>query len=201
MITTDASEIGIGAVLVQYDKDVGADRPVYFLSKKMSTTEVNYPTVEKELYAVIYALGKLRRYLLDKEFDLYTDSSAVRYLLTRSSPGSCLQRWVIATQEFQFMVHHLPGKRNVVADILSRYPPLEEPLDDPRSPDEILRDYWFVDQMIDPQTFEYEEYLMKIRDQLTKPMSEGNSNALLLGPQSLYKVDSNMELFRRSGET
>lgn len=109
---TDASDIGIGAVLTQYDEDLGSDRPICFLSRKMIAAEINYPTVEKELLAVIYAMKKLRKYLLDKDFDLYTDNTAVRYLFCKSDPIQRLQRWIMAVQEYSFKVHHLPGKSN-----------------------------------------------------------------------------------------
>lgn len=67
---TDASDIGLGAVLTQMDNELGEERPLCFLSRKLVPAEVNYPTVEKELLAVVCALKKLRKYLLDKAFDL-----------------------------------------------------------------------------------------------------------------------------------
>lgn len=54
---------------------------------------------------------------------MYTDSDAVRYLFCKTDPNQRLQRWVLAVQEFQFRVHHLPCRKNTVADVLSRYPP------------------------------------------------------------------------------
>ncbi|KAG0754152.1 hypothetical protein G6F16_012429 [Rhizopus arrhizus] len=61
---TDASDIGIGAVLVQLDEELNEDRPICFLSRKLLPNEMNYPIVEKELLAVIYALKKLRKIYL-----------------------------------------------------------------------------------------------------------------------------------------
>lgn len=82
---TDASDIGLGAVLTQYDEELNEERPICFLLRKLVPAEVNYPTVEKELLAVVYALKKLRKYLLDKEFDLYTDNTTVRYLFKKNA--------------------------------------------------------------------------------------------------------------------
>lgn len=115
---TDASEVGIGAVLTQ-EGDEDGERPVCFLSRRLQASEHNYATVEKELLAEVYALKKLRKY----QFDLYTDNAAVRYLFQKAEPNQRLQRWILAIQEFRLKVHHLPEKQNVVADVLSRYPP------------------------------------------------------------------------------
>ncbi|EIE75605.1 hypothetical protein G6F46_013041 [Rhizopus delemar] len=150
---TDASDVGIGGVLVQYDEDKEIDRPICFLSRKLTAAEMKYPTVEKELLGVVYALSKLRRYLVDKTFELFTDNTAVRYLFTKSDPGSRLQRWIIAVQEFSFRVYHLPGKTNVVADIMSRYPPQGLDKEDLTSPDEYLFESWLVDPVIENQDY------------------------------------------------
>lgn len=85
-VFTDASDIGIGVVLSQEDEE-GMERPVCFLSRKLKPAEVRYPVVERELLAVIYALQKLRRYLLDKTFILFTDNTAVRYLFAKADPN------------------------------------------------------------------------------------------------------------------
>lgn len=84
-VYTDASDIGIGVVLAQEDED-GMERPVCFLSRKLKPNEVRIPVVERELLAVMYALQKLRRYLLDKSFILFTGNTAVRYLFAKADP-------------------------------------------------------------------------------------------------------------------
>lgn len=79
----DASDTGIAAaVLCQTEPDEG-DVPVCFVSRKLKSAEINYATVEKELLAVVYALFKFRRYVLDRKFTVYTDNMAVRYLFQK----------------------------------------------------------------------------------------------------------------------
>lgn len=132
VLYTDASDYRLRAILTQKDEH-GDERPVCFLSRKIQGAEINYPTVEKELLAVVYALSKLRKYLYESTFVLCTDNTAVRYLFLKSEVSSRLQRWIMAIQEFQFTVKHIPGKTNVVADVLSRYPvnDCEDGVDDP----------------------------------------------------------------------
>lgn len=137
---TDASEVGIGAVLTR-EGDEDGERPVCFLSRRLQASEHNYATVEKELLAEVYALKKLRKY----QFDLYTDNAAVRYLFQKAEPNQRLQRWILAIQEFRLKVHHLPGKQNVVADVLSRYPPARMTATDEEDVLEGMYSAWLMD--------------------------------------------------------
>lgn len=97
-----------------------------FLSRKLQPAETRYPTVEKKLLAVIYAMRKLRKYLLDKEFTLFCDNTAVCYLFNKTEPSQRLQRWVMCTQDFTFNLKHVSGTKNAVADALSRFPPKDQ---------------------------------------------------------------------------
>ncbi|SAL97326.1 hypothetical protein [Absidia glauca] len=78
---TDASDLGIGAVLCHLEGE--AYLPVAYLSRKLQPAEIKYPTVEKELLAVVYAFKAFRKFLLDKTFNLFTDNSAVVYLFAK----------------------------------------------------------------------------------------------------------------------
>lgn len=156
VLYTDASDCGLGAVLTQTDQD-GVERPVCFLSKKVQGAEINYPTVEKELLAVVFALSKLRKYLYESTFILRTDNTAVRYLFLKSEVSSRLQRWIMAIQEFKFSVRHIPGKSNVVADVLSRYP-VSDPLDGVEDPFQDL----YPAFMVSESCALYEPYLEDI---------------------------------------
>ncbi|KAG0755447.1 hypothetical protein G6F33_011500 [Rhizopus arrhizus] len=193
---TDASDIGLGAVLVQFDEILNEDRPICFLSRKLMVSEMNYPTVEKELLAVIYALKKLRKYLLDKSFELYTDNTAVRYLFCKMDPGQKLQRWVLAVQEYIFKVYHLPGKSNVVADVLSRYPPSQLDLSDQEALPDALYPCWFVEEKDEG----YEEGLNDIVHFLKNPTEFTHENEYVRNKATKYKLNEKGELYRRLGE-
>ncbi|KAF0702449.1 hypothetical protein AaE_015921 [Aphanomyces astaci] len=80
MITTDASGYCCGAVLSQLDAK-GEDRPVAFLSKKLTDTECNWPSHEKELYAIKLALTKWRYYVYGPHFDVFTDNATCQWFL------------------------------------------------------------------------------------------------------------------------
>ncbi|CDS12577.1 hypothetical protein LRAMOSA11497 [Lichtheimia ramosa] len=190
-VFTDASDVGLGVVLSQFD-DNNDDRPICFLSRKLKPAEVRYPVVERELLAVIYALQKLRRFLLDKTFTLFTDNSAVRYLFAKSDPNMRLQRWILATQEFSFQVKHIPGKSNVVADVLSRYPPKEDPSEE--SGEDLLTamyDHLLIQGPV------YEQQLQPIFEYLAKPWDQTVDTRVKIKSMQ-YRVNDD-HLYRKIG--
>jgi RNase H-like domain found in reverse transcriptase/Integrase zinc binding domain/Chromo (CHRromatin Organisation MOdifier) domain len=119
IVTTDASKYCVGGVLSQlHDKE---DHPVAFYSKKLGSHEVNWPTHEKELFAIKMALEKWRHYLYGRLFSIYTDNSACKWLLHHPKVSAKLARYLTFFAQFQFELHHVKGSLNVVADALSRH--------------------------------------------------------------------------------
>ena len=93
---------------------------VYYESKTLNEAQRNYTTTEKELLAVVYALDKFRAYLIGSNIIIFTDYSALKYLLTKQNAKARLIRWVLLLQEFNLQIRDKKGVENVVADHLSR---------------------------------------------------------------------------------
>ena len=119
-LQTDASDRGLGAVLTQVDHN-GHERVISYASRSLSDREKAYSTTEKEALAIIFAASHYRVYLLGREFTLVTDHSALQWLQSVEPKGR-LARWVMALQEFRFVVKHRPGTANKNANALSRLP-------------------------------------------------------------------------------
>jgi hypothetical protein len=66
-VTTDASNIAVGAILSQIQED-GTERPVAFASQTLTKQQRKYSTIERETYAIIYALEQFRCYLFGQKF-------------------------------------------------------------------------------------------------------------------------------------
>ena len=94
----DASDLAIGAILGQ--REEGKPYVVYCASKTLNEAQRNYTTIEKELLAVVYALDKFRAYLVRSDIIIFTDHSALKYLLTKKNAKARLIRWVLLLQEF-----------------------------------------------------------------------------------------------------
>ncbi|CAM4680223.1 unnamed protein product [Lepidochelys kempii] len=117
LVTTDASEHGVGAVLMQEGPDQKF-HPVVFLSKKLSERENNWSVTEKECYAIVYTLEKLCPYVWGRRFHLQTNHAALQWLHTATGNNKLLW-WSLALQDFDFDIQHISGASNKVADALS----------------------------------------------------------------------------------
>ncbi|CAM5073805.1 unnamed protein product [Eretmochelys imbricata] len=119
LVTTDASEQGVGAVLMQKGPDQEL-HPVMFLSKKLSERESHWPVSEKECYAIVYTLEKLRPYVWGQRFHLQTDHAELNWLHTTKGNNKKPLWWSLALQDFDFDIQHISGVPYEVADALSR---------------------------------------------------------------------------------
>nr|GEV17835.1 reverse transcriptase domain-containing protein [Tanacetum cinerariifolium] len=118
----DASDFAIGTVLGQ--RKTKHFQPINYASKTMTEAQIHYTTMEKEMLAVIYAFEKFRPYLVLSKSIVYTDHSALKYLLSKQDAKPRLLRWVLLLQEFDIIICDKKGTENLAADHLSR---LENP--------------------------------------------------------------------------
>ncbi|GBG76234.1 hypothetical protein CBR_g21982 [Chara braunii] len=118
VVTTDASQYGIGAVLQQDDGN--GYRPVEFVSARMPSEKVATSTYERELYALRQALEHWKHYLLGRHFKVYYDHETLRWLKTQAKMTPKLTRWAAEIDQYDFELKPVKGKYNVVADALSR---------------------------------------------------------------------------------
>jgi hypothetical protein len=112
-IYCDVSGQGIGCVLMQ-DGHV-----VVYASQQLRKHEVNYPTHDLELAAVVHALKIWRHYLMGKTCELYMDHKSLKYILTQSDLKLRQRRWLELIKDCDLRINYHLGKANVVADALS----------------------------------------------------------------------------------
>ncbi|RVW62105.1 Retrovirus-related Pol polyprotein from transposon 17.6 [Vitis vinifera] len=117
-VMCDSSDLAMGAVLGQ--REDGKPYVIYYASRTLNEAQKNYTTTEKELLAVVFALDKFRAYLVGSSIVVFTDHSALKYLLTKQDAKARLIRWILLLQEFNLQIRDKKGVENVVADHLSR---------------------------------------------------------------------------------
>ena len=119
-LQTDACVDGIGGVLLQITPN--GDRPLAYMSRKLTKSQINWPTIEQECYAIVQALEKWDKYLRGREFILETDHEPLVNFSTKEQLNKRCERWRLRLAEYRFKVKHIPGKKNNMADYLSRSP-------------------------------------------------------------------------------
>ena len=114
----DAGDFAIGAVLGQIED--GKPYVIYYVSKTLNEMQMNYTATKNKLLAVVFALDKFHACLVGSVIVVFTDHSALKYLLTKQDAKVRLIRWILLLQEFNLQIRDKKGVENVVADHLLR---------------------------------------------------------------------------------
>lgn len=122
ILRTDASQRGVGAVLLQVyvspDDSSTQYQPIGFASQKFSEQASRWTTIEQEAYGIYFGVKSFAYYLICKPFILETDHNNLLWIEASAVPK--VIRWRVYLQSFSFLLRHIPGKHNLVADWLSR---------------------------------------------------------------------------------
>ena len=113
VLQTDASSVGLGAVLEQNGHVVA------YASRALTKAEQQYSLIQKECLAAVFAMKQYRHYLLGRHFQLLTDHSPLQWLSAQKMEG-LLCRWALEMQEYDFTIKYRKGNQNSNADALSR---------------------------------------------------------------------------------
>lgn len=144
---TDASAVGLGAVLYQVQE--GQQRVIAYASRGLSKSEARYPAHKLEFLALKWAIvEKFQDYLYGNPFTVVTDNNPLTYILTSAKLDAVGYRWLASLSTFNFDIKYRAGTKNQDADALSRIP--RAPWDDPPSVEERERIREFAAQHLAP---------------------------------------------------
>lgn len=120
---TDASPVGLGAVLTQTD-NYGERRVVAFASKSLSPVERRYAQNEREALGIVWGVERFFYYLLGRHFTIKTDAQGTSYIFKREHQTSrrVLSRaegWALRLNPYDYDIVHISGSSNI-ADTPSR---------------------------------------------------------------------------------
>ena len=129
-IATDASPIGVGAVLSHVYAN-GEEKPIMFASRSLTKTERNYPQIEKEALGIVFALRRFYMYVYGRKFTLITDNKPLTAIFGpyKSLPALAaerMQRWAMYLAGFDYDIRYRTSRANANADCLSRLPDRDE---------------------------------------------------------------------------
>ncbi|PIK48383.1 hypothetical protein BSL78_14743 [Apostichopus japonicus] len=115
-ISVDASQKGLGAVLLQ------EEHPVAYASRSLTPTQQGYAQIEKEMLAIVYGCEKFHQYIYGKEVLVESDHKPLEAIVRKplvSAPPR-IQRLLMRAQRYNLKVEYKPGKEMYIADTLSR---------------------------------------------------------------------------------
>jgi len=119
ILHTDASGPAVGASLGQLDEN-GIEQPLAFASQKFTQSHSAWATIEREAYAIIWAIKRFRNWVYGPHTTVYCDHNPLQYIRDCTPKSAKLLRWALALQEFDLELKYTKGANNVVADCLPR---------------------------------------------------------------------------------
>ena len=123
-IVTDASSYALGCALMQNDKIVA------FASRKLTPTECRYSQIEKEFLAIVFSLSKFRKLILGTKCEIFTDHKPILAFFKKPIDRLPIriQKWIMHVQSYDIDLKFIEGRKNVVADAISRNVPANPPI-------------------------------------------------------------------------
>ena len=121
-VETDASQVGLGAVLTQVYEIEGEQRslPVVYASRSLKGAERKYSVTDQEALAVVWAVKTFNSYIMGTHFTIITDHNALKALTNKSVLEGRLARWADFLMGYDMNIVYRRGKDNIIANTLSR---------------------------------------------------------------------------------
>ena len=125
ILHTDASDLGLGAVLMQEDDD-GHLHPIAFASKLLNPAQRNYTVTDRECLAMVWALEHFNTYVEGHKYTIVTDHAALTYLKNVTHTKQRMHRLALKLQPYELSIEYKPGVKHYAADLLSRSTHMEQ---------------------------------------------------------------------------
>ena len=123
MIQVDASQVGIGAALLQNGK------PMAFASKALTKTECQYANIERKMLAAIFGVERFQMYVYSRFFTIESDHKPLESISQKNlaDTSACLQHMLLHLQGYDYTIYYCPSKEMALPDTLSQFSPCPGP--------------------------------------------------------------------------
>jgi hypothetical protein len=118
IVTCNASSSGIEAVLSH--GTIGKDLPIAYASRVLNTSEKNYPTIARELTAIVWVCKQFRSYIWGRKFTIVTDHKPLTWIFEMNDPSTRIMRLKLRLEEFEYTIVYKNGKENSNSDGLTK---------------------------------------------------------------------------------
>ena len=124
LLATDASPVGVGCVISHIMED-GSERPIAYASRSLTSSERNYPQIEREALGIVHGVKRFHKYLYGREFTLITDNQPLSRIFAENKEiptlaALRLRRWGLILSAYQYKIRTRKSQDNANADMLSR---------------------------------------------------------------------------------
>lgn len=155
ILRVDASKLGLGGILCQRNPDTNQLEPLQIMSMKFSEQATKWHCMHQESFAIMWSTLKASVLLRGKSFTMETDHRNLIWM--SKSTDAKIVRMCEALRPFDFDVRHIPGRLNIIADVLSRmFPDAGNATIDATTVDcvDYIGDLFFSDDTVnDPESF------------------------------------------------
>lgn len=175
----DASDVGISGVLCH--KYQGSHRPVFFVSRTLTSSERNYPILHRELLAIVFSLEKFYKYVYGKKITIFTDHKPLLAIVKKGTylpmVATRVHRYLFRLMPFDVEIFYKPGKSNNLADFASRFPisadlSQEDREEEQRYEINLIEDNQNIDLKLMAEYTAQDNLLMKLKEYIIKGWPE-----------------------------
>jgi RNase H-like domain found in reverse transcriptase len=162
-------------------------KPLAFYSRKLTDTQTRYTVIELELLAIVETLQEYQTILYGHLINVYTDHKNLTFANFNTDR---VRRWRLIVEEYGPKIIYLEGKKNVVADFLSRHPMAEKTVNEVKFFDSIFQ---LEDEAIFPLSFDIISD-HQTRDKALQEIATNNPNYVtkIVGNQTLIYLDNKL---------
>lgn len=146
-LNTDASTAAIGRELFQHIN--GHRHTLGYVSRTLKPAETRYTTTEQEALAIVYCCAKFRQYIIGHKIIAQTDHHALTFIRKCRLTSGRLTRWSLALQEYDLAIEYIPGKLNIAADTLTRYPRVNDIRKDKKISINAIKEITYSKELVD----------------------------------------------------